>query len=350
MPDHPAAAGVSILPPTGPLPNDLVLGLLGLHHVPGVSLCVMDESQVVWSATYGRRDAGTGRPVDAETRFQVASLTKTLTGLLFMTLVRDGLIDLEAPANSCLSGWRLEGSGADRVTIEMLLSHTGGTSVHGFWGYVPGEPIPSLEQILSGAPPANSEAVRVAREPGTEVVYSGGGTTVLQRLATDVTGKTFGELVRTRVFEPLDMRHSGIDHPPAAGVANLALGHDPAGAVLPGGFRLHPELAAAGLWTTATDFALLLAAIFASLDGKAGALLPSALTHRMTTPVRGDAALGVFSQAPGTFDHGGSNVGYRAHYFADANHGRAIIAMTNGDNGNAIIPPLRQLMRSGQGW
>lgn len=350
MSDQPAAIGASILPASGPLPNDLILGLLNRHHVPGVSLCVMDHGEVAWSESYGLRDNAGGRRVDAETRFQVASLTKSLTGVLFMSLVRDSLIDLAAPANGYLSGWLLEGDGADRVSIEMLLSHTGGTSVHGFWGYVPGGPIPSLEQILSGAPPANSEAVRVVREPGTEVVYSGGGTTVLQKVATDITGQTYAELVQARVLQPLGMLHSGIDHPPAADAVNLALGHDPTGAMLPGGFRIHPELAAAGLWTTPTDFALLLAGIMDSVNGRPGALLPQALARRMIAPVLGQAALGVFALGRGIFEHGGSNVGYRAHYLADANHGRATIAMTNGDSGDAIIAPLRQLMRSGQGW
>ena len=73
----------------------------------------------------------------------------------------------------------------------MLLSHTGGTTVHGFLGYRRTAPIPTLTEILDGRPPANSAPVRVDRPPGQVFRYSGGGTTVLQQMITDVTGEAY---------------------------------------------------------------------------------------------------------------------------------------------------------------
>jgi CubicO group peptidase (beta-lactamase class C family) len=110
--------------------------------------------------------------------------------------------------------------------------------------------------------------------------------------------------------------------------------------LLPGGYRIHPELAAAGLWTTATDLARFIGALFRSLMGEADAILPRALAQRMITPLLAGAGLGVFSEAPGTFGHLGANAGFRARYVADANTGSATIVMSNGDNGDAAITSL----------
>jgi CubicO group peptidase (beta-lactamase class C family) len=316
--------------------DDNVLRLLAGAQVPGLSLCLMEAGEVRFSRTYGLRSAPDGQPVDAATPFQVASVTKSLNGLLFMTLARDGVVDLDSPVNPKLKNWRLDGDGADTVTPAMLLAHLGGTTVHGFLGYAPGEAIPNVEQILSGATPANSERVDVVRRP----VYSGGGTTVLQKLASDVTATSYADLLHTRVLAPLGMSHSFIGSIPLAMATELALGHNGNGVLLPGGYRIHPELAAAGLWTTATDLARFIGGLFRSLDGEPDAILPRGLAQRMITPHVAGAGLGVFSEAPGIFGHLGANVGYRARYVADANTGRATIVMCNGDNGDAAITPL----------
>lgn len=320
--------------------DDTVLRLLAGAQVPGLSLCLVEAGEVSFSRAYGLRSVSDGQPVDAATPFQVASVTKSLNGLLFMTLARDGVVDLDSPVNPKLKSWRLDGNGADTVTPAMLLAHLGGTTVHGFMGYTPGEPIPTEDQILSGAPPANSERVEVVRRPGESVVYSGGGTTVLQKLASDLTATSYADLLHTRILDPLGMSHSFLGSIPPAAVTKLALGHDSNGALLPGGYRIHPELAAAALWTTATDLARFVGGLFRSLAGEADAILPRALAQRMITPLLADAGLGVFSEAPGTFGHLGANAGYRARYVADANTGSATIVMCNGDNGDAAITSL----------
>jgi len=99
------------------------------HRVPGASITIMDGNCVVWARQWGARSVRTSEPVDAKTRFQVCSMTKTVNGLLFMLLHRDGIVDLDAPVNRYLQSWKLQGLDADRVTITMLLTHTGGTSV-----------------------------------------------------------------------------------------------------------------------------------------------------------------------------------------------------------------------------
>src|SRR5262249_17050811 len=76
-------------------------------------------------------------------------------------------------------------------------------NVPGFTGYALNAKVPSLLQILNGAPPANSPPVQVP--PGAQYAYSGGGYEVVEALIADATGKSFAEVANERVFEPLRM-------------------------------------------------------------------------------------------------------------------------------------------------
>ncbi len=318
-------------------------------RVPGASVTVMDDNRIVWARQWGWRDPRTSAPVEAETRFPTCSMTKTVNGLLFMLLHRDRIIDLEAPVNPLLRNWQLRGAEADRVTVAMLLSHTGGTSVFGFWGYTPGLPIPTLIEILDGLSPSNNRPVVMEYPPGTKISYSSGGTTILQKLVEDVTGRTYSELVHERILIPLGMRNSAIQMRPARRDLNIALGHRD-GVMVPGGYCVQPELASTGLWSTGADYALFLAAMTNACQGKDGAILPQDLARRMITPAFGDAALGCFSQRPGIFNHAGGGVGFRTHYVADANTGRAIINLSNAEEGAAPLRALRQTICDRLGW
>jgi len=320
---------------------------LEAHRVPGAGITVMDGNRIVWARSSGLRSVRGTEPVDADTSFATCSMTKTVTGLLFMTLARDGLVDLDTPANRYLTGWKLQGIDADSVTVAMLLTHTGGTSVHGFWGYTPGVPVPSLDQILDGEPPANSPPVRVVRPPRVEFSYSGGGTTVLQKFVGDVTGQGYAQLVRERILLPLGMRHSAVEMRPTA--ANLALGHRD-GVMVRGGYCVHPEMAAGGLWSTGSDYALLLAGLSDAVNGRPGALVPQPLAARMITPTFANSACGCFAQRPGIISHAGGRVGYRSHYVFDVATGRGVITLANAEEGAIPLQALRHTICARLGW
>jgi hypothetical protein len=107
-----------------------------------------------------------------------------------------------------------------------------------------------------------------------------------------------------------------------------------------GGFRIHPELAAAGLWTTPSDLVRAVLAIIHSRRARSGAFLPQELAQAMLTPVAQDSGLGVFIDSKVIFKHPGSNIGYRALLVGDAEAEQGMIIMTNGDNGeNLCLEP-----------
>ncbi|WP_415918996.1 serine hydrolase domain-containing protein [Tateyamaria sp. SN6-1] len=277
--------------------------------------------------------------VDDQTLFQVASCSKTATALAVLTLVRDGRVDLDVPVNHYLDRWQLPGPRGGVATIAELMSHTAGTTVHGFAGYGPGEDLPTVDDILAGRGPANSDPVRAQRRIFGRFKYSGGGTMVLQSLIEQVTGTDFATYATNEVLRPVGASHATFAITPARPYAH---GSHENGQALDGGFMRHPESAAAGLWATASDLANLFHAVLQALAGARHAIIPTVLAERMVTPVSQGAGLGVFISSGGTISHEGRNLGYDSIVAAELGTGRVRAAVTN--RNGAIAHYARQLL------
>src|SRR5262245_22807817 len=135
-----------------------------------------------------------------------------------MRLVEQGRLDLDADVNDYLTSWRVPANAGwqPRVTLRQLLSHTAGTTVHGFPGYPASGPWPTVVQILQGVPSANNQSIMVDVLPGTQFRYSGGGTTIAQQVVADVTGRPFPELMQELVLGPVGMADSSYEQPAPA--------------------------------------------------------------------------------------------------------------------------------------
>ncbi|MEO8475138.1 MAG: serine hydrolase domain-containing protein [Chryseolinea sp.] len=156
----------------------------------------------------------TGKSVDGNTVFQVASLSKWISAFGIMKLVEDGKLELDAPVSKYLTRWQLPPSefNNEEVTVRRLLSHTAGlTDGLGYSGFETGTPVQPIEQSLTKASDADegvSGAVRVGIQPGTEFKYSGGGYTLLQLMVEEVSGQSFASYMDETIFKPLGMMHS----------------------------------------------------------------------------------------------------------------------------------------------
>lgn len=209
------------------------------------------------------RSVSIGRPVDRDTLFQVASLSKWITALGVMTLVEAGRVDLDAPAETYLKRWKLPPSEFDtrQVTVRRLLSHTAGlTDGLGYAGFKPGQPIQTLPASLTraaDASPGKDGVVQVGARPGKEWNYSGGGYTLLQLLIEDVTGETFDAYMRRAVLIPLGMSRSTFVLP-EGGVDNLADFYDVGG--WPATHYRFTATGAASLYTSTADLTRLIQA------------------------------------------------------------------------------------------
>lgn len=335
-----------------PATHQTLLATMHKYQVPAVSVAVIHDGKVAWAKGYGRLPEN-GALVNSETLFQAASLSKSFAAMAALRLVEDGMLSLDAPVGPQLKSWALPANAFTSehpVTLRGLLSHTAGINVHGFSGYAAGAALPTLLQVLNGEKPANSDAVVVEALPGTKFSYSGGGFMIAQQMMFDATGKSYPQLMKTLLLDPIGMTHSTFEQPlPAKLVINVALPVDDKGKPIAGGAHVYPEMAAAGLWTTPTDLAKWMLEVQQSLNEQSSKqshhVLSPAMTRQMLTPVLDTYALGVDTTrtagAP-AFTHTGGNEGYRAIYFAYENGDGAVI-LTNGSNGASVF---RKLMRS----
>jgi CubicO group peptidase (beta-lactamase class C family) len=315
---------------------------MSFHNARTVSLAVIDAYEIVAARMYSDVEDTT---IETSTLFQAASISKPVASLAVLKLVEQEKLSLDAPVNDLLCSWKIPQNQFTRereVTARHLLSHTAGTTVHGFPGYELDGPIPTVGEILDGLPPANTDPVRVDAVPGSLWRYSGGGFTILQLLLVDLLRSSFPVLMHELVLGPLGMLHSTFEQPLPQGLRKqAATGGLASGERLPGGFRVHPEMAAAGLWTTAADLATFAIELQLSALGKSNKVLSrstsnlmlarhTALPSELIGGFLGSAiGLGVFLDGEGDsrwFGHSGSNAGYESYLIADfCGHGAVIL-------------------------
>jgi CubicO group peptidase (beta-lactamase class C family) len=178
-----------------------------------------------------------GDPIDNDTLFQMASVSKWVMSWGVMALVQQGRLELDAPVSRHLTRWQLPPSKFDNdgVTVRRLLSHTAGlTDGLGYRGFSAGTQVQSLEASLTYAAdhmPGVDGHVRVGRVPGSHFQYSGGGYALLQLVIEEVTHDRFAHFMEQTVLEPLGMARSTFDEDAAMarGVATSYAGSSPAG-------------------------------------------------------------------------------------------------------------------------
>src|ERR1043165_5858589 len=324
------------------------------YKTPGVSVAVINEGKVKRARGYGVLRVTGQKRVTTNTLFQAASISKTFTALAALQLVEQHKLDLDEDVNVKLAGWKVpedELIKSERPTLRRVLSHTAGFTVSGFLGYSAGQPLPSLLQILNGEKPANTPPIRIDIVPGSRFRYSGGGYEVLQQLLTDVTKKSYPEIMEP-ILKKLGMSHSTFKSPPVT-ESNVAAGHLPTGEQIEGGWHLHPELAAAGLWSTPTDLAQLVIEIQESNEGKSNRILSKEMTKIMLSPQIENVGLGVLIDGQGSstrFISSGSNVGYKSYAVGYLQGGQGAVVMTNSENGAQLALEILRSISAEYGW
>jgi CubicO group peptidase (beta-lactamase class C family) len=322
------------------------------YKVPGVAIAVLKDGEVASAVGYGVRAAGTLDKVDGDTLFSVGSISKVATATTTLRLVAQGRLDLDRDVDGYLKRWKLPASAAaprPGVSLRMLMSHTAGLGVHGFADYQPGEPLPTLVQVLDGQTPAKGEAVRFKNPPGRVQDYSGGGVTVEQVAIEDATGQPLAALAQAQVFAPLGMGRSTFESPLSAARGNIARAHDGAGAptALPRGWESFGETGASGLWTSARDLGQLVGGLIKSYQGR-GDFLPQPLATAMMTEVS-PSSFGLGPKLGGVglgrhFFHLGANDSYRAFMEGYPETGDGFVILTNGANGDALTAEIRNAL------
>lgn len=321
----------------------------------GLSIAVIKDYKIHWAKGYGWADVAEKKQVTTETRFQAASISKSLNSMGQLKLVQQGKVDGEADINKYLKSWQFPYdslTGTKKINLFQLLSHTAGLDIHGFPGYKRTDSLPSVVQVLNGLKPANTKRVKSLFAAGTKYKYSGGGTTISQLLLQDVTGEDYATWMQREVLAPLGMRNSSFKQPPTD-TANLATGYYENNQAVSGKYHVYPEQAAAGLWTTPTDLAKYIIECQLALEGKSEKVLnKTTMQKRMTPYIDSNAALGVFIDKKGEdvwFNHNGSNEAFLCAGYGSIKGGKGVVIMINGENFLVINELLNSVARV-YGW
>lgn len=301
--------------------------------VPGYTFAAFDDRGILHHHLAGLKSAGTDEPVDAETVFEAASISKSIFAYIVLSLVESGGLDLDRPLGNTAPVVRELGYDprSAELTPRVLLTHQGGlpnwrTRLH--FGAT------TYEELF-----APTDTLRFLRDPGTGYRYSGEGYVLLQRVVEETTGRGLNELAQEIMFAPLGMNRSSFLFDDRM-QADHAKGHNRDGD--PDKWLIGVPLASSTLHTTATD----LAAFGVHL---AEGLRDGAFYRVMAEPAvtvaagggwetRWGIGLGIVSKADSTYVyHGGNNVIFIADFIYGIEENLGYALLTNSANGQAMV-------------
>jgi CubicO group peptidase (beta-lactamase class C family) len=170
--------------------------------VPGLSIALIQEGEILWVEGFGETNSITGKPVAGDTVFEAASISKAIAAYAALALVERGVLSLDEPVHNYLSRpWLPPSAYAEQITLRQLLTHTSGLT----------------NQV-------NPVDKSIIFPPGERYEYSGVGFIYLQEVMEQVTGKSLEQIAQELVFEPLEMDSSSYVNTPKI-MPRLAYGH-----------------------------------------------------------------------------------------------------------------------------
>lgn len=177
-------------------------------HVPGTVYGIVRDGKLIFVEGLGTRDPETQAPVDADTRFRIASMSKAFTALAVLHLRDQGKLELDAPVSRYVpetAGWRLPTADARPITVSDLLHHTAGFVEDNPWGdrqQVLSEP--EFSALMAGG-------MEFANAPGVMMEYSNYGYALLGRIISNVSGVRYQDYIRDTIMRPLGMASTSFD-------------------------------------------------------------------------------------------------------------------------------------------
>ena len=299
------------------------------------TVLVAERGGVLFAGGAGLADASWGIPNGPDTRFRIGSVTKQFTAALVMQLVEEGRLALDAPVTRYLPEYPATG---DRVTLHHLLGHTSGVPDY--------TELPEFEREIQRASVtldalvATFSGLDLAFEPGEGFAYSNSGYVLLGAVLERVTGRSYGDLLRERLLEPLGLDETAYDDGRTV-FPSMARGYVRLGSTLEPAEYADASWAysAGGIVSTVGDLHRWAEALY-----RGGPFRSPATAERMRTP-QGQTPMAyglvVYDQPVGglevpTIVHGGFVHGYSSALAYSPEEGRTVVVL---DNTGADVQP-----------
>jgi CubicO group peptidase (beta-lactamase class C family)/D-alanyl-D-alanine dipeptidase len=313
-----------------------------VQGLPAVSIALVDDQNVVWTRGFGSLDANTQRVPGPETVYRVGSVSKLFTDVAIMQLVEQGKVSLDAPVTTYIPEFHPHNPYGKPITLRQLMSHRS--------GLVREPPVGSY--FDSTSPPlaatiASLNRTTLVYPPETHTKYSNAAIATVGYVLERVTGTPFPRALAQAVLEPLGMTSSGFEPAPALtrDLAPAAMWTLDGRTFAAPTFQL--GIAPAGsMYTTVTDLAQFVSALFAGGRGTNGQLLKPETIAQMWTPQfarPGDqTGYGIgfrIGRLDGrrTIGHDGAIYGFATTLQALPDEKLGVIVVTTRDGANAAV-------------
>ncbi len=184
----------------GTFADQLIEPALAKSGVPAAILTVVSRDDILLSRAWGQADPAAGKPANSRTTmFNVASIGKSFTAVLASQLIDEGLLDPKENVNRYLDQFEIRNY---RLELHDLLGHQAGFDPDLTHLFV------DLGEDASMSPDEIGRRLRLQHRPGEITAYDNAAYGLIGLLLEAVTGKTYGQLVRERIFEPLGMQNA----------------------------------------------------------------------------------------------------------------------------------------------
>lgn len=314
----------------------LIPQLMKDGDVPAVSLAIVDDGRVLWHRAFGVKNSSSDKPVpiDDDTIFEAASLSKPVFAYAVLKLVDARVIDLDTPIVRYLPGNYADDPRLRLITPRHVLSHTTG--------------FPNWR---------SSKELKIHFAPGERFSYSGEGFVYLQKAVEHATGQAFDALMKRLVFAPLGMTSSSFTWKDRF-EGRKATGHDAIGDPRPVNRPAEAE-SAATLHTTTPDYArFLIAALNGSglkkkthaemlrpqiqVDEGCSNCVTSKPTGRLSKEIAWGLGWGLQETGDGlSIWHWGDNgAGFHCYVVGYPRQRLGVVVFTNSLGGHGIIPDI----------
>lgn len=180
--------------------DSLVSSEIKTTHTVGAALAITYKNQVVFMKCFGVKKSGTKDSVNINTLFRLASVSKTISGVLAGILDEENIVGLDDKVVDHIPGFRLKNPEVtNELTVRNLLSHTTGLAAHAYDDLVE-QKVP-FNQIMNQLSVAD-----IASQPGQMYAYQNVMFSLLDTIVAGKTGKNYGEVLKEKVFIPFGMK------------------------------------------------------------------------------------------------------------------------------------------------
>jgi CubicO group peptidase (beta-lactamase class C family)/D-alanyl-D-alanine dipeptidase len=313
---------------------------LSEKQIPGLSIALVDDQQVVWAQGFGVADAAGKKAATAETVYRIGSVSKLFTDIAIMQMVERGELNLDAPITDYLPDFRPRNPFGTPITLRELMSHRSGLLRE-----------PPVGNYFETTEPSLAATVRSLNEtelvfaPQTHTKYSNAAIAVIGYLLQERNHQPFAAYLKHSVLDPIGMKHSSFEPDPAI-VQNLAKAkmwtYDGKTFEAPT-FQLG-MMPAGSMYSTVTDVGRFVSVLLARGKTDGGVLVKPATLDEMWSPQFPNSGGRVFGLGfvVGTLDghrvvgHGGAIYGFATSLDLLPDDKLGVVVTATEDSANAV--------------